>query len=47
MSIRVPVSLKLTVPLILLGFSLWLGLATPPVLQNAWTAAVQALYPVP
>ena len=34
-------------PLILLGFSLWLGLATPPVLQNAWTAAVQALYPVP
>jgi hydrogenase-4 component F len=34
-------------PLLLLGLSLWLGLATPPVLQDAWTAAVQALFPVP
>ncbi len=34
-------------PLALLGLSLWLGLATPPVLHEAWTAAVQALFPVP
>ncbi len=32
-------------PLILLGFSLWLGLATPPVLRDAWTAAVRQLFP--
>ena len=32
-------------PLILLGFSLWLGLATPAVLHDAWTAAVAQLYP--
>ena len=32
-------------PLILLGLSLWLGLATPAVLRDAWTAAVAMLYP--
>jgi hydrogenase-4 component F len=34
-------------PLVLLGFSLWLGLATPTVLREAWTAAVQSLFPTP
>jgi hydrogenase-4 component F len=34
-------------PLILLGFSLWLGLSTPDVLREAWTAAIQQLYPTP
>ncbi|MBI5384866.1 MAG: Fe-S-binding domain-containing protein [Verrucomicrobia bacterium] len=34
-------------PLVLLGLSLWLGVATPSVLQEAWTAAVQALFPLP
>jgi len=34
-------------PLILLGFSLWLGLATPSVLRDAWTAAVGQLFPTP
>lgn len=34
-------------PLVLLGLSLWLGLATPSVLRDAWTAAAQALFPVP
>ena len=34
-------------PLALLGASLWLGLATPSVLQETWTAAVQALLPTP
>jgi hydrogenase-4 component F len=34
-------------PLILLGFSLWLGLATPTVLRDAWTAAVGQLFPTP
>jgi hydrogenase-4 component F len=34
-------------PLVLLGFSLWLGLATPAVLRDAWTAAVQTLFPTP
>jgi hydrogenase-4 component F len=34
-------------PLVLLALSLGLGLATPSVLQDAWTAAVQALFPVP
>lgn len=32
-------------PLLLLGLSLWLGLATPQVLQDAWTAAVQSTFP--
>ena len=30
-------------PLVLMGISLWLGLWTPDVLQNAWTAAVDQL----
>lgn len=34
-------------PLLLLGLSLWLGLATPPVLKDAWTDTVQALFSVP
>jgi hydrogenase-4 component F len=34
-------------PLILLGLSLWLGLATPAVLREAWTAAVAQLFPAP
>jgi len=34
-------------PLVLLGFSVWLGLATPTILRDAWTAAVQALVPTP
>ena len=34
-------------PLLLLGFSLWLGLATPAVLREAWAAAVTQLYPAP
>ena len=33
-------------PLVLLGFSLWLGLATPEVLREAWTAAVEQLFPL-
>jgi hydrogenase-4 component F len=34
-------------PLLLLGFSLWLGLATPAVLQTAWTAATSQLFFAP
>lgn len=34
-------------PLLLLGLSLWLGLFTPPALQDAWTAAVAQLFPSP
>jgi hydrogenase-4 component F len=34
-------------PLLLLGFSLWLGLALPDVLREAWSAAVTQLYPGP
>jgi len=34
-------------PLALLGLSLWLGLFTPAVLQDAWAAAVAQLYPKP
>jgi len=34
-------------PLVLLGFSLWLGLFTPAVLQEAWWAAVAQLFPTP
>lgn len=33
-------------PLVLLGFSLWLGLSTPTVLQDSWTAAVTQFFPV-
>ncbi len=32
-------------PLVLMGFSLWLGLATPDVLREAWAGAVAQLYP--
>jgi hydrogenase-4 component F len=32
-------------PAILLGLSLWLGLATPAVLRESWTAAVAQLFP--
>lgn len=34
-------------PLVLLGLSLWLGLATPAVLPEAWTAAVEQVFPTP
>jgi hydrogenase-4 component F len=34
-------------PLVLLALCLWLGVATPAVLRNAWTAAVGQLYPAP
>jgi hydrogenase-4 component F len=34
-------------PLLLLAFSLWLGLATPDVLREAWTAAVEQILPQP
>ncbi|HEY0946410.1 MAG TPA: proton-conducting transporter membrane subunit [Opitutaceae bacterium] len=34
-------------PLALLGISLWLGLATPAVLRDAWSAAIAQLFPVP
>jgi hydrogenase-4 component F len=33
-------------PLLLMGFSLWLGLWTPQVLQDAWTAAVAQVFPI-
>ena len=33
-------------PLLLLGLSLWLGLATPDVLREAWTAAVEQIFPL-
>ncbi len=33
-------------PLALLGFSLWLGLFTPTVLQDSWTAVVTQFFPV-
>ena len=34
-------------PLAFLGLSLWIGMATPPLLTQAWTAAVQLLLPAP
>ena len=34
-------------PLLLLGLSVWLGLFTPSILQNTWTAAVTQLFPTP
>ena len=34
-------------PVVLLALSLWLGLATPSVLQDAWTAAARTLVPAP
>jgi hydrogenase-4 component F len=37
----------LLAPLFLLGCSLWLGVATPQPLREAWTAAATALFPTP
>jgi hydrogenase-4 component F len=34
-------------PLVLLFFSLWLGLALPATLRNAWMAAVDQVFPTP
>lgn len=34
-------------PLVLLGLSLWLGLAPPSILDDAWCSAVLHLFPVP
>jgi hydrogenase-4 component F len=34
-------------PLVLLGLSLWLGLFTPAILQEAWKNAVAQLFPAP
>jgi hydrogenase-4 component F len=34
-------------PFLLLLFSLWLGLATPPLLLDAWSGAVNQLFPTP
>lgn len=34
-------------PLAFLGFSIWIGLATPPMLSSAWSAAVKILFPMP
>ncbi|MFA6544104.1 MAG: proton-conducting transporter membrane subunit [Limisphaerales bacterium] len=34
-------------PLVLLGMSLWLGLFTPELLREAWSAAVAQLFPTP
>lgn len=34
-------------PLLLLGLSVWLGLFTPAILQDAWTAATAQLFPTP
>jgi hydrogenase-4 component F len=34
-------------PLVLVGLCLWLGLFTPAVLQESWTAAVRQLFPAP
>ena len=33
--------------LVLMGFSIWIGLATPTVLREAWAAAVTQLFPAP
>jgi len=34
-------------PLLFLALSLWLGLATPPLLRETWTAAAKILFPSP
>jgi len=34
-------------PLLLLGASLWLGLFTPAILKDVWSAAVLQLFPIP
>ncbi|MFI5357954.1 MAG: complex I subunit 5 family protein [Opitutales bacterium] len=45
---RFPETLSVILPpLVLMGFSLWLGLATPDVLREAWAGAVAQLYPAP
>ncbi|MBI5770246.1 MAG: Fe-S-binding domain-containing protein [Verrucomicrobia bacterium] len=45
---RFPETMSVIVPpLVLLGFSLWLGLATPAVLTEAWAGAVAQLFPTP
>jgi hydrogenase-4 component F len=45
---RFPETVALTVPpLVLLALALWLGVATPDVLGQAWSAAVSQLTPVP
>jgi hydrogenase-4 component F len=33
--------------LVLLGLSLWLGLATPDLLRETWQAAVEQVFPKP
>lgn len=33
-------------PLALLGLSVWLGLSTPPILRDAWTAVVNQFFPI-
>jgi hydrogenase-4 component F len=38
---------SLVPPALLLGLSLWLGLFTPAVLRESWTAAVAQLFPTP
>ncbi|MHB1311280.1 MAG: complex I subunit 5 family protein [Gemmatimonadaceae bacterium] len=38
---------SLVPPALLLGLSLWLGLFTPDVLREVWTAAVTQLFPTP
>jgi hydrogenase-4 component F len=34
-------------PLLFLAFSLWLGLATPSLLREAWTPPQDTLFPTP
>ena len=34
-------------PLLFLALSLWLGLATPALLREAWSAAAKLLFPAP
>ena len=34
-------------PLVFLGLSLWLGLATPSLLRESWDAAAKLLFPTP
>jgi hydrogenase-4 component F len=45
---RFPESLSVILPpLVLLGLSLWVGLATPTLLTGAWHDAVRQLFPTP
>jgi len=34
-------------PLLFLALSLWLGLATPSLLRESWSAAAKILFPTP